>query len=218
VREDHAVQWSLVVPVKRLALAKTRLDLPAGDRADLALAMALDVVAAGVGCLSVARVIVVSDDERARTSIAALGVELVRDEPDAGLNPALAHGVATARRRAPDDGVCIVSSDIPTTTADELVAVLAAAAQHVRSFVGDAAGTGTTLLAARACAELSPQFGSQSGSAHADAGYVRLAVEAVGISRDVDTLDDLRAVLAGAPEAAAPRTRAVARRLALLPD
>ena len=37
----HNDQWSLVVPVKRLEVAKSRIALSAGDRADLALAMEL---------------------------------------------------------------------------------------------------------------------------------------------------------------------------------
>jgi 2-phospho-L-lactate guanylyltransferase len=218
VREDQAVRWSLVVPVKRLSLAKTRLALTAEDRADLALAMALDVVDAGIACPSVTLVIVVSDDERAAAELTALGADVVEDEPDAGLNPALAHGVATAVMRAPGDGVMIVSSDVPTMTAEELTSVVTAAAGAVRSFVRDAAGTGTTLLAARDGADLVPRFGPQSGEQHAAAGHTELDVTAPGVRRDIDTVEDLQAALAAADPSAAPRTRTVARRLGLFAD
>src|SRR4051794_26682430 len=54
-------RWGIVVPVKRLTIAKTRLQ-SYGDavRQDLALAFALDVVAAGLGCDLVEAVLVVT--------------------------------------------------------------------------------------------------------------------------------------------------------------
>ena len=51
----HRSRWSLVVPVKVLARAKTRLATLAGpDRPALALAMAADTVAAALRCPEVA--------------------------------------------------------------------------------------------------------------------------------------------------------------------
>ena len=49
---DVPLTWSLVIPVKVLAQAKSRLTgLPAADRAKLALAMAADTIgAAAVAC------------------------------------------------------------------------------------------------------------------------------------------------------------------------
>src|SRR3954469_22192278 len=57
--------WAVVIPVKRLSLAKTRIDLGPDLRADLALAMALDTVAACLACPRVGTVVAVTDDERA---------------------------------------------------------------------------------------------------------------------------------------------------------
>src|SRR3954451_14868062 len=59
-------RWGIVVPVKRLTIAKTRLQ-SYGDaaRQDLALAFALDVVTAGLQCDAVTAVLVVTDDDRA---------------------------------------------------------------------------------------------------------------------------------------------------------
>src|SRR5215470_13268015 len=66
--------WSLVVPVKVLARAKTRLASLAGaDRPALALAMAADTVAAALDCPQVGRVIVVTDDPQAAEVLADLG-------------------------------------------------------------------------------------------------------------------------------------------------
>ena len=66
------------------------------------------------------------------------------------------------------------------------------ASAHERSFVADADGTGTTLLAALPGVALDPQFGSGSAAAHELAGHVRLAVVATStVRRDVDVPDDL---------------------------
>ena len=53
-RPARPLAWSLVIPVKVLAHAKTRLAPLAGPhRAELALAMAADTVAAGLACPAV---------------------------------------------------------------------------------------------------------------------------------------------------------------------
>ncbi|MCW2613652.1 MAG: hypothetical protein JWN08_646, partial [Frankiales bacterium] len=86
------VAWGVVVPVKRLAVAKSRLASYGGPvREQLALAFAQDVVAACLACPLVARVLVVTDDPLAAAELAALGARTAPDDPDAGLNPALAH-------------------------------------------------------------------------------------------------------------------------------
>ena len=63
VPRPPAHPWCLVVPVKRLALAKTRLAEVAGEhRVDLALAFALDTVTAALACDDVRAVVVVTDE------------------------------------------------------------------------------------------------------------------------------------------------------------
>jgi 2-phospho-L-lactate/phosphoenolpyruvate guanylyltransferase len=92
-----APRWSLVIPVKVLALAKSRLaGLAGAQRAALALAMAADTVAAAVACPEAAGVIVVTDDSRAAAVLAGLGAVIVPDLPAGGLNPALRHGAGAA--------------------------------------------------------------------------------------------------------------------------
>src|SRR5262245_14240719 len=82
-------RWSLVVPVKRLALAKTRLASVAGEhRFALALAFAIDTTAAALSSPEVAGVVVVTDEPVASRAAAAIGATVVPDRPDAGLNPA----------------------------------------------------------------------------------------------------------------------------------
>ena len=183
--------WVVVVPVKRLEAAKTRLDRP--DRADVALAMAADTVSAAAACPLVEAVVVVTDDDRARARLAA-GATVVPDEPDAGLNRALAHGADVAAARWPGRGVVALAADLPALRPEELERVLRAAPDGERSLVADAAGTGTVLLAAAAGVGLDPRFGPSSRVGHVEAGVADLT-DAVGdlpgLRRDVDTLDDL---------------------------
>lgn len=88
------MQWTLVVPLKPLAQAKSRLSDTADDglRPGLALAFAQDTVAAALECPAVRDVVVVTNDALAARELGALGAEIVPDAPRAGLNAALAHG------------------------------------------------------------------------------------------------------------------------------
>jgi 2-phospho-L-lactate guanylyltransferase len=188
------VAWGLVVPVKRLALAKTRLR-SYGDalREELALAFAMDVVTAALACEAVAEVLVVTDDARAAAALSALGARVEPDDPDAGLNPALTHG-AELLRAGRDLGVATLSADLPSLRPPDLAGALAAVPPGGRAFVADAGGTGTTLLAAPPGVALAPAYGAGSRAAHAASGAVELPA-APGLRLDVDTPDDLREAL-----------------------
>jgi 2-phospho-L-lactate guanylyltransferase len=81
------VSWTVVIPVKLLALAKSRLsDLADADRKAMALAMAADTVTAAVACPPVGDVIVVSDDPDVKAEAEAAGATVIADRPAAGLN------------------------------------------------------------------------------------------------------------------------------------
>ncbi|GAA4865496.1 2-phospho-L-lactate guanylyltransferase [Kitasatospora terrestris] len=190
--------WSLVLPVKRLELAKSRLaGFPGARRPDLALAFALDTVTAALACREVHRVLVVTRDPAAGRRLTALGATVVADEPGGGLNPALAHGVRRARESAPHAPVAALSADLPALRAGELGRVLGAVPAVGRAFLPDAPGTGTVLLACRPGAPLSPAFGPTSRRDHASGGARELAVADVpSVRRDVDTPDDLAEALA----------------------
>jgi 2-phospho-L-lactate/phosphoenolpyruvate guanylyltransferase len=74
--------WTVLLPVKVLARAKSRLAVLAGDRRrELALALASDTVTAVLGCPEVARVVVVTSDPVAGLLLAGLGAIVVADEP-----------------------------------------------------------------------------------------------------------------------------------------
>ncbi|MEU1694425.1 2-phospho-L-lactate guanylyltransferase [Streptomyces hirsutus] len=207
------MQWTLVVPLKPLAEAKSRLSDTANDalRPGLALAFAQDTVAAALACRAVRNVVVVTDDALAGRELAALGAGIVADEPGNGLNAALAHAAAAVRALWHAGPVAALNADLPALRAAELARALERAAAFPRAFLPDAAGVGTTLLTAAATEELRPSFGPGSRARHRARGAVELRLDAVdSVRQDVDTGDDLRAALA---LGVGPRTAAAATRL-----
>ncbi|WP_406173800.1 2-phospho-L-lactate guanylyltransferase [Streptomyces sp. NBC_00996] len=207
------MRWTVVVPLKPLARAKSRLADTAADglRPGLALAFAQDTVAAALACAVVRDVAVVTDDALAGRELAALGARIVPDEPGGGLNAALAHGAGVVRSWRPDGAVAALNADLPALRSTELRRVLDAAAEFPRAFLPDAAAIGTTLLAAGPGRELLPAFGTDSRARHRASGARELRLDAVdSVRQDVDTGEDLRAALA---LGVGPRTAEAAARL-----
>jgi 2-phospho-L-lactate/phosphoenolpyruvate guanylyltransferase len=190
--------WSMVIPVKVLTQAKSRL-APLGDdrRADLALAMAADTVTAVLASRAAADVIVITDDQVAGSLLAALGASVIADVPAGGLNAALNHGALYISERRPGAGVAALFADLPSVRPAEIALALAAARNYPTAFVADAAGDGTTLYTARPGASFRPSFGLASRARHAAGGAVELDLAGIdGLRRDVDTPEDLQAAVA----------------------
>ncbi|MFY1655283.1 2-phospho-L-lactate guanylyltransferase [Solwaraspora sp. WMMB762] len=200
--------WSVVLPVKRLAVAKSRLRgaLDGVPHEELALALARDTVAAALACPLVAEVVVVTSDPAATAALGALGARTVADpEPGApelaapevsGLNAAVTHGAATVDAGRP---VAALTADLPALRPAELaaaldtdtVSALDTGGAAARWFVPDAAGTGTVLLAAAVGTALRPGFGTGSAVRHQQSGAVRRGGAWPTLRRDVDTAADL---------------------------
>lgn len=194
-----------MVPLKPLELAKSRLSAVGELRPALALAFALDTVAAALACPLVSGVTVVTDDPAAGARLAALGAHVVPDTPAAGLNAAIRHGEQHAREHAARGahgggryGVAALNGDLPALRPAELAEVLKEAGRGLqRSFLADAAGVGTTLLTAAQGAALAPRFGGPSRARHLASGAREITLSGVpSVRQDVDTPDDLRAALA----------------------
>ncbi len=173
--------WTVVLPVKSLATAKTRMEVPGA--AELALAFARDTVRAVQAAEHVARVVVVTSEPR--LSSVLVGVQVVAD-PGGGLISALGAGIAAAG----SGPTAVLLADLPALRPADLDAALVAAADLRWALVPDADGTGTTLLTGQNPAELVPRFGPGSRAAHERAGHVALEVGA-SLRRDVDTPADL---------------------------
>ena len=192
------MRWGLVVPVKSLALAKTRFGPRSDDeRRQLALAFARDTLAAALAGLEVARVVVVTGDPDVVAALRRPGVDLL-DEDDStggGLNAAILQGAGVLQDQDPQLGTAALCADLPALRAEELDEALRQAAGHAHAFVADATGQGTTLLCARPEARLDPRFGDGSATAHATAGAVPLHGVWPSLRRDVDDEADLAAAL-----------------------
>jgi 2-phospho-L-lactate guanylyltransferase len=213
--------WTVLLPLKDLARAKSRLRRP--DRSRLALAMALDTVTAVLSSATdlVGAVVVVTNDQTIREVLARLRehgdvgagrptgsppdgtlpasmrarLVIVPDVPNQGLNPALAHGATLAHRRWPGHPLAALSADLPALRTVELRHALLEADNHARAVLADAAGTGTVLLTAATGDALGPSFGPHSHDAHRRSGAVdltdALGASVPGLRRDVDTVEDL---------------------------
>ena len=190
-----AQRWCLVVPLKPLDRAKSRLAGPGVDpalRRRLALAFAADAVQAALSAERVAEAIVVTDDPLAAGVLGAVGATIVPDRPDAGLNPALAFGAEVARDKLGDIGVAALAADLPALRATELDTALARITGNQRHFIADAHDIGTTMLFAPPGVALDPHFGGPSRAAHSASGAVEIPGDGLAsLRRDVDTLDDL---------------------------
>ena len=192
------ITWSVLIPVKVLTQAKSRLaDLAGPRRAELALALACDTVTAVLACAAAAQVIVITDDRSAGAALAGLGALVIPDEPRDGLNAALRHGAGHAAARWPGSGTAALSADLPALRPAEIGRALRAASAWPTAFVADAAGDGTTLYTALPGAAFRPAFGLASRARHAADGAAELDLQGVpGLRRDVDTAADLRGAAA----------------------
>lgn len=219
-------EWAVVVPAKSLDKAKSRMtaDLSDPARRDLVRAMLQDVIAAATATPMVSVVVVVTADEDLSRLASSAGARVLaefadsdsdtasgrtapagseRTVPDVSVVPggdrtyrrAAALGLSWARTRY--GRVAVLASDLPGLTKDELSAALAAAAAHVRGYVADADGTGTTLAtftaADASAAELPTFFGTDSAREFAASGAHRMSdvMGWGGLSRDVDSVAHL---------------------------
>jgi len=183
--------WSVVIPVKRLPDAKSRLSpLSVEHRAALALAFASDTVAAAAASPLVAAVFVVTGDQRVARRLGALGARIVPDDAPGGLNGAVESGRIHALADDPRRRVAALTADLPGLLTEDLTDALAAAADG-RAFVADAPGSGTTLLLSDVHGTLGARFGVNSRYAHEASGALLLAGAGRSLRRDVDTMEDL---------------------------
>ena len=182
--------FTLLVPVKGAHGAKTRLgDVGSARRADLMGAFARDAIAAARRT-SLAEVVVVGDAAALRLVLEGIDVEVVADEGAGDLNAAL-RGAAGRLARA-DRGLAVMLADLPCLRTSDLETTLSYAAAHARrTFVADAAGTGTTLLTAPAGTDLDPHFGPGSAAAHVASGAHPMSGALASLRLDVDTTEDL---------------------------
>lgn len=179
--------FALLMPVKTLSLAKSRLQVQrAGRRGPLMRAFALDAIAAATRATAVTHVYVVTEE----TGFETLGAVRLPDEGRGDLNRALRHAWERVGLLHPSLGVVAMCADLPCLSADDLDRALSESLAP-RWFVADAAGTGTTLLAARPGVDLDPRFGAGSARRHEESGATPLQIALSTLRTDVDTEADL---------------------------
>lgn len=185
---------ALVIAVKRLAAAKTRLapEFSTANREHIVLAMLVDTIDAASAVAALQSVIVVTPDTTAATAARELGALVLTDPTPEGhrdpLNNALLAAEAMARGQT--SNVVVLQGDLPALRTQELAEAIAAARDRPRSFVADRHGTGTSALFSFGVA-LDPNFGIDSAERHRRSGAIELTGAWPGLRCDIDTPDDL---------------------------
>jgi 2-phospho-L-lactate guanylyltransferase len=179
------IRWTVLVPLKALPSAKSRLaeSLSVQEHLELVQAIRSDTLAAARAAHGVARVVVVADEP------GSFDADLVLVQTVPGMNGGLGEAASIAAERWPQDGVAALVGDLPALQPGYLADALVIAAAHPRSFVCDASTTGTTLLAATPGTPLAPAFGVNSAARHAAIATPLPAAE--GLRADVDTTAEL---------------------------
>jgi 2-phospho-L-lactate guanylyltransferase len=190
------LRFAVLVPVKRIAFAKSRLaGLGEEPRRLLATAFAVDTVTAVRACDLVERVLVVTDDHVLARTLREVGADVVPDGTSE-LNGTLLQAAAELHRRHEDLALAAVCADVPALRPEELSRALAAADPARMSFVADADAVGTTAIIAPTRDTFRPAFGPGSRCAHLSAGAAEVAADDLpGLRRDVDDPVDLVAAL-----------------------
>lgn len=186
--------WTAIVPVKPWGLAKSRLDLRDDDRTRLARAFSLDVLDVVLATAGIDRVVVVTAENELGAIARGSGAIVVVDRPmlDRGLlNRAVDAGRQWAQVNATDSPLVVVPGDLAALTAELLDETLDLLAAEERSFIPDASGMGTTLLAAARPDRVVPAYGPRSALHHSDAGHRAMPHVDHRVRRDVDTAADL---------------------------
>lgn len=184
----------LIIAVKRLSVAKTRLApaFPAPQREAVVLAMLVDTIAAASAARGLEHITVVTPDEAAAAAAADLGAEVLADPTPDGHGDPLNNALAAAERAVAGSvpNIVVLQGDLPALQSYELEEAIAAARAHPRSFVADRHGMGTAALFAFGSA-LDPRFGRDSSTRHRQSGALELTGAWPGLRCDIDTPEDL---------------------------
>jgi 2-phospho-L-lactate guanylyltransferase len=193
-KPTEAADVGLVIAVKRLTAAKTRLApvFSAPTRESVVLAMLIDTITAASAVPALSAITVVTPDEFAADAARQLGARVLADPtPDGHGNPLNnAITAAEAAMREETSNIVALQGDLPALQPQELAEAIVAARGYERSFVGDRHGTGTSALFAFGVA-LDPQFGTDSAKRHSHSGAIELTGAWPGLRCDIDTPDDL---------------------------
>jgi 2-phospho-L-lactate/phosphoenolpyruvate guanylyltransferase len=187
----------VLVPLKRLDRAKSRLDGLLGPSARAALMRALldRTLAEAARASGLGRIVLVSSEPKSSSIAAKHGIAWFDDR---GLpwNEALA---AATREAVGSDDVLILSADLPLLDAGDVEAFLAAAPPRGLA-IARARDAGTNAVLLRPAGAIFTCFGVPGSAAEharlaAEAGLPAVIVDLPGLATDLDSADDVRDVL-----------------------
>ncbi|HEY0227047.1 MAG TPA: 2-phospho-L-lactate guanylyltransferase, partial [Mycobacterium sp.] len=142
---DGAGDVALIIAVKRLTAAKTRLApvFSARTREKVVLAMLVDTLTAASGVAAVGSITVITPDDDAAAAAAGLGAGVLADPTPEGHADPLNNAIAVAERMVAESfsNTVVLQGDLPALQTQELAEAIAAARQHGRSFVADRLAT-----------------------------------------------------------------------------
>lgn len=195
--------WA-IVPLKTFTEAKRRLaaELSELERKDLMLAMARDVLTALSQCRGLTGVLIASRTTEADALAQAFSTERFSESPDADLPTTLTQASEYLTRNLGARGIMVVPADVPMIDAAEIDEILA---DHGRvTLIPDGENIGTNALIASPPDSIPFIFDGRSFKPHMDAAIAAGITPAIVTSRrfalDIDTADDLRALLDQAPD------------------
>lgn len=198
-----------IVPAKALDQAKGRLAtiLTETERRELALAMLEDVVRALQSTAAIDEVVVVSPDVEVRAVASALNARPIEEPPSVrGINQALSFALESLEPKP--EAIVVVLADVPEIRASDVTDAIGFLAER-GLVICPSHDKGTGLLAMRPAGLIPFRFGPQSFSLHKrEAAAQKLAIEVVrseSIARDIDSPDDLRALMSRPGESATHR-------------
>ncbi|KJX74999.1 2-phospho-L-lactate guanylyltransferase [Mycobacterium lepromatosis] len=198
IRAGGTADVGLIIAVKRLAAAKTRLGpvFSTRTRENVVLAMLVDTLTAAARVSALHSITVITPDEAAAAAATELGAEVLTDPTPDGHSDPLNNAIAAAEHAIAGlfSNIVVLQGDLPALQTQELSEAIAAARHHQRSFVADRLGSGTAALCTFGTA-LNPQFGPDSSAQHRRSGAIELTGPWPGLRCDVDTPADLAAAL-----------------------
>jgi 2-phospho-L-lactate/phosphoenolpyruvate guanylyltransferase len=215
-----AMATAAILPIKRFADAKQRLQpvLGSGSRQALAAAMFADVLSTLGRSALVERLIVVTGERQVRDAVFDTDVVLVEEPTEKGQSPAALSGLARAAA-AGFDRALLIPGDTPLIDPlelDNLLSNITVSAIDV-AIVPDRHGTGTNALVLDPSGPFQPEFGPDSRERHEQQARrrgLRHSIETPSsLLLDVDTPEDLAELRRAFDEhrGRAPRTQGVMR-------
>lgn len=196
----------LLLPVKALDKAKSRLRLDDAARRTVARLLFENTLDVALECLDPGQVFVVTSDGWV-TEVAAQRDVAALDDTSGELNASVDRGLRSLGRRFPCAPLAVLVTDLPMLTPSVLRSALTdAGTSACPRHVVDHRGTGTTFISVPPRMTFRMQFGPDSARRFRDAGSEAMPFAPREISHDLDFRADLEALNHRQKETLCPTT------------